>query len=615
MEPASPSKWKRALPYLAILAVFAVVFAAIIGFRLVPVLDGYLKGPDSYMHLVRATQLYETGAWFDVRIPRSNAPYGEVLNWTRPLGVLLLSGAALLSPVLGFKAGLFWAGALSGPAFLMFVALALAWATKPFLSRGLQFLAMALVLAQPAVMTYSFPGRADHHGLIYLAFIGVMGVMVRMMGQPYKRGLALSAGAVLGMGLWLSVEFLLVLAVAFAAMSLNWILVGGDNARKNLAAGLGLAMMVLVAIIIERHPADYFAEEYDRISVVHLFIALVASGFWAVVGLLEQWGRGLQGVPGRVAMAVAGALAAAALVFAVYPKFFGGPMVDVDPGIFETWFLAGEMRSLLPVDGVITGQFLFYLGPSLVCVPFLIWLLTTGRNQPQWWAWFYIGLSLGVYLPMALIHFRFSPFAELLLVVVLAEFVGRFRRWFQWNTDRISGQLARGMIIAVVLTGWTVMGMSVMAVAERMKTPADAGEPSPALARCPSARMGAYLDTGRWGGRSLIILAAVPLGPELLYRTRHKVIGTPNHRNAAGIGDVYRTFSSKGHRESRKIIQRRGVDLILICPHQGDMDIYHLKKGDDGFYLRLTGGRIPPWLRQVKLTEQMGDFLLFEVIR
>ncbi len=616
MNPAPNRDWKRALPYTGILGIFLVVYVVLILFRFMPVQDGIVSGPDSYMHLVRATQLFETGDWFNSSVPRANAPFGDVLNWTRPFDVLLLSGAALLSPVLGFEAGLFWAGALSGPVLLMIIALALAWASKPFLSRGLQFLAMALVLAQPAVMAYSFPGRADHHGLIYLGFIVVMGFMVRMIERPYKRGLALAVGAVLGMGLWVSVEFLLVLAVALAAMSLNWILIGGDSARKNLSAACGLAMMVLTALVLERHPGEYLAEEYDRISVVHLFIALVASGFWAVVRLLEQWEQGPQSVSGRGAIAVCGAVAASALVLVVYPKFLAGPMVDVDPRVMEIWAgSAGSMRSLLPVDATNTGQFLFYLGPSLVCVPFLLWVLISGRNQPQWWSWLYVGLSLGVYLPLALLHFRFAPFAELLLLVVLVELVGRFRRWFQWNSDRLSGQLARGMISAVLLAGWIGMGMSVMATTALMETPATAGEPSPAVARCPMMRMAAYLESDRWRGDPRIILAAIPYGPELLYRTRHKVVGTPYHRNAAGIVDVYRAFASAGHRESRRVVQRRRVDLILLCPNQGDMDVYHLNKGDDAFYLQLIDGRVPPWLRPVELPAQMGHFRLFEVIR
>ncbi len=159
------------------------------------------------------------------------------------------------------------------------------------------------------------------------------------------------------------------------------------------------------------------------------------------------------------------------------------------------------------------------------------------------------------------------------------------------------------------------MGMSVTAVTAMMKKPAVASKPSLAVARCPMGRMTAYLDSDRWRGDPRIILASISSGPELLYRTRHKVVGTPNHRNAAGVIDIYRVFTATDHRQSRSVVQRRRVDLILLCPNQGDMDVYDLKKGDDAFYLRLIDGRVPPWLRPVELPAQMGDFRLFEVIR
>lgn len=59
------------------------------------------------MRLLRVERLIETGAWFDHTIPRSNAPYGETLHWTRPLDVLLVAGAAPLAPVLGWREALF----------------------------------------------------------------------------------------------------------------------------------------------------------------------------------------------------------------------------------------------------------------------------------------------------------------------------------------------------------------------------------------------------------------------------------------------------------------------------------------------------------------------------
>ncbi len=49
---------------------------AIVAIGTSPLLEGGVHGPDSYMRLVRVRQLYETGAWYDISIDRSNVPYG-----------------------------------------------------------------------------------------------------------------------------------------------------------------------------------------------------------------------------------------------------------------------------------------------------------------------------------------------------------------------------------------------------------------------------------------------------------------------------------------------------------------------------------------------------------
>src|SRR3546814_9292280 len=60
-----------------------------------------------------------------------------------------------------------------------------------------------------------------------------------------------------------------------------------------------------------------------------------------------------------------------------------------------------------------------------------------------------------------------------------------------------------------------------------------AGQP---LAGCKVREVAAYLDSDAgWGSQPQTVLAFMDVGPELLYRTRHRVIGTPYHRNGDGI--------------------------------------------------------------------------------
>ena len=63
-------------------------------------------------------------------------------------------------------------------------------------------------------------------------------------------------------------------------------------------------------------------------------------------------------------------------------------------------------------------------------------------------------------------------------------------------------------------------------------------------------------------------------GPELLYRTRHAVIATPYHRNRDGIIDVHRIMTEADQAISRGLIDRRGADLLLICPNGPEKLVY-----------------------------------------
>ena len=71
-------------------------------FESVPSKKYELHDSDCYMRLVRVSDLYQTGNWYDPVILRSDAPDGERSHWTRPFDVLLLAGTVPLSLVADF---------------------------------------------------------------------------------------------------------------------------------------------------------------------------------------------------------------------------------------------------------------------------------------------------------------------------------------------------------------------------------------------------------------------------------------------------------------------------------------------------------------------------------
>ena len=123
-------------------------------------------------------------------------------------------------------------------------------------------------------------------------------------------------------------------------------------------------------------------------------------------------------------------------------------------------------------------------------------------------------------------------------------------------------------------------------------------------------------DPAGLGAKPLVIGALIDRGPEILYRTRDLVVGTPYHRNGAGIWDSYRLFAAPKNVESRAIINRRGIDLLLICPSSAEKLFFTRQTGKDSLYTRLLDGKTPDWLAQVPIEPDRADgYRLYRVLR
>ena len=80
--------------------------------------------------------------------------------------------------------------------------------------------------------------------------------------------------------------------------------------------------------------------------------------------------------------------------------------------------------------------------------------------------------------------------------------------------------------------------------------------------RAAQVRVAAFLESDpRWSAAPQTVLAFMDIGPELLYRTRHEVIGTPYHRNGGDlvlqIGTAY--FGVRDEEGRRLVEELAGV--------------------------------------------------------
>jgi hypothetical protein len=97
----------------------------------------------------------------------------------------------------------------------------------------------------------------------------------------------------------------------------------------------------------------------------------------------------------------------------------------------------------------------------------------------------------------------------------------------------------------------------------------------------------------------LLIAAPINLGAPLLWLTPHQVLSAPYHRNTQGIEDAQRLFFTD-EATARTIVEQRGIDLILICPHD-PVATHELREGIRLFYDQLRAGQTPDWLIELPL--------------
>lgn len=600
---------------------------------IIPVLDGILVDPDGYMRLNRVLQLHDGGAWFDSRYWRINPPEGHVQHWTRPLDALLLVGAWLLTPILGFGDGLYLWGVLISPVCLALTVIALAWAVEPVLDRDTRLFACLAFLMQPSIMAYSSVGRPDHHSLLLLLFVVLLGLTFRLLIDPLDRRAAKLAGATAALSLWISLEALTFVGCSLAVLGLYWALGDGTLARKNRTYLSTLTICLGVALLIERGPHGLLAVENDRLSVLHVTLFALITLFWTVAVRLERPGGAWNersarveshrrrpfaqpdsprsawlGITGRSTFAGVAVAGIAFAMLLVFPELRQGPLGQVDPlynelrlqRIVEIQPLVSGERLAAGQWGEIANRVIQTVGIAFLALPFLAVLLAR-PGMPGHRIWVSVAFALAIFLPLATYQVRWFGYAQALLVLPYSALIARVLAHVACRLPLSRLQLVRPLIIVGALF-WP-LGLTQLLPQQEIVTSTEG---------CPIDRASPFLDRLAPSGT---ILALADYGPELLYRTHHQVLSIPNHRPQPGFAATYRALTTDDELVAWAELRNHGVDWILLCPSIVERSTFLDGDGTEAtLYRRLVDGTSPTWLRPVTLSDELGDQMqLYEV--
>jgi hypothetical protein len=391
----------------------------------------------------------------------------------------------------------------------------------------------------------------------------------------------------------------------FLCLGLFWLMEDDDFERKLFHYSLSLFLGSAAALLAQRGFADLLIPELDQISIAFVSLFALIFAFWVAVNRVRVMTGKRLGRGNRMALSVVSAALVVAVMEFLYPGFFWGPGANVDE-LYRQVRLQhiGEAQPLLlgGWKGGLSRCFSFF-GIAIPTIPVLVYHMVKRRN-PDVRFWAYVSIGLLIFGPRAFLHVRWVPYVGILLLPSYAWLVSRVVEGVETRVSRRRILLLRPLIIFICATWYMLPAVLLV----QKNTDADW------RTHCPLPSLSRYLDSpAEWGDRPRDILAWADFGSELLYRTKHRVYSTANHRFQRGFTDSYNLMSSSSDGEALKIIRERRVDLVLICATRED-ELYVRADGQETFYDRISEGKIPSWIREVSLPDDIpGDFRLYEV--
>ena len=247
-------------------------------------------------------------------------------------------------------------------------------------------------------------------------------------------------------------------------------------------------------------------------------------------------------------------------------------------------------------------QFLRQLGPAVIGLVYLglRWRAaeTAERNTIAVFA-----LGLAVYLPLALGSVRWASYVQALILAPWTLAIIAVSGWGASSTAVLFRPASLRTAAAVLAVFGPMLSAKMIAIAHSGSV-----QPRPG---CNWSAMIDHLGRNHWRAPDEdIVLSYMYLGPRIIWHTPYRVVGAP-YGNATVIEDTRRVFAATSERAARAVIERRGVDLVLVCKYSHKNDLY-IGPNDEGLLASLLREQAPPWLEEVPLPARLSTmFRLF----
>jgi hypothetical protein len=566
---------------------------------------------DGYWHLLRVDSLYNTGNIYDTALFRSNAPYGESIHWTRAFDLILFAGAYIGSYFVDFKIALFWWAIIVNPVLHVLSFLVLFWGLRDLVG-DIRASFFGIMLPFQLYLTSIFiSGIPDHHGSLIFIFSLFIALVFKSISSGNLKLFAI-CGIVGGVAIWFGIESIVVVLIALSVFSLAWVLEGKSYQSKNFLFSLFLLSTTFLTICIDTRPDELLTIVYDRRSIVHVFLWLTTTAFWALVALASKCTNLLEKKIGRIIAAAIGATACILLMHELFPLFFKNPLAEVDPAIKLIYLnQTSEFTGLFSSKhNLLKGNIAYWI-MTLPGVPISIFLAQRSLAKERH-AWIFITLINIVFIILSVLTFRMIIYATLCALIPISYVIYPPFVLITQNIGRPYNIIAKAAFIGAC---WFCFLLPAIVFHSDNKT---------MLLRDVKflSQISHYLNKDPFfENKPRRILTSIYLGPLLLYKTPHEVIGTPSHRNVSGILDTYYIMNAVREEDAHIIIRRRGIQAILIGRPEagiGDFFIKDINKTQNSgeiFHHQLWKGKIPAWLQLYAVPKSLESKIkVFKVI-
>ncbi len=337
----------------------------------------------------------------------------------------------------------------------------------------------------------------------------------------------------------------------------------------------GLLGMLSLAWWIDPPPPTFSSWALDHVSLAWLLFALIIALLLVLVDLLER--HCPRRTPRLVIVALA-AIGAGIVWLLAVPNAMQGPEGLIPQELKSEWW--DQIQELQPVRAA--AEWVAFL--AIPVFAGLLLAFVAYRNQSLWMA--VLATSLFAYAALAFQHTRMGAAAGLLAALaygVALAHLSAFRDPHTANANPRQQWFVVLLILAPIL--------QLLSVWLLKKDDAGFAGMTNSTAHCRISDIASALSALPAG----TVLTPINHGPELLWRTPHRIIAGNYHHNIQGLLDHHRLWKSEiPDEQAIRLVADRRVDYLLACgsPTQASVRLTERRTLTD----RASAGERIAWL-------------------